>query len=252
MRVEFYREAQAALLVFDVNNRGSFEALPGWLAEAQSAGAPPDWALFVAGTKSDVQGGQRVAEAEARAWAAAQGAQYFEASSRNGHEPFPCRAFSAAADPGPFLWALLGPSPPPPSPLGMYHSAHDCCCCHHHHAGVCSQWSGGGAAVPLSVCCHACCTSMCRRGTRCSRRQCSCRCTCSRRHAAGLEWSSTAVMPRPAAPCWPNPTGDGGVRVDEVHMPNSASSEGQLSPRLCLPAGTDHINVTCRLLIHLL
>ena len=34
VRNEFYRDAQGALLVFDVGNRSSFEALDAWVEEA--------------------------------------------------------------------------------------------------------------------------------------------------------------------------------------------------------------------------
>ena len=39
VRNEFYKDTQAALLVFDVTNRASFEALSGWLEEARQYGA---------------------------------------------------------------------------------------------------------------------------------------------------------------------------------------------------------------------
>jgi GTPase SAR1 family protein len=38
VRNEFYRDAQACLLVYDVTNRPSFEALGRWLDEAQQHG----------------------------------------------------------------------------------------------------------------------------------------------------------------------------------------------------------------------
>ncbi|KAF8057886.1 DNAJC27 [Scenedesmus sp. PABB004] len=41
VRTEFYRDGQAALLVYDACSRPSFEALPRWLDEAAAHGAPP-------------------------------------------------------------------------------------------------------------------------------------------------------------------------------------------------------------------
>lgn len=39
MRNEFYKDAQGCLLVYDVTNRASFEALGSWLQEAKDFGA---------------------------------------------------------------------------------------------------------------------------------------------------------------------------------------------------------------------
>lgn len=39
MRNEFYKDAQGCLLVYDVTNRASFEALQSWLQEAKDNGA---------------------------------------------------------------------------------------------------------------------------------------------------------------------------------------------------------------------
>lgn len=38
IRIEFYKEAQGVLLVFDVNNKSSFAALDSWLEEAKDNG----------------------------------------------------------------------------------------------------------------------------------------------------------------------------------------------------------------------
>lgn len=39
VRNEFYRDTQGCVLVYDVTNRASFEALEGWLKESQEHGA---------------------------------------------------------------------------------------------------------------------------------------------------------------------------------------------------------------------
>lgn len=46
VRNEFYKDSQAALLVYDVTNRQSFEALGTWLEESQKFGAPSNMVSF--------------------------------------------------------------------------------------------------------------------------------------------------------------------------------------------------------------
>ena len=57
VRNEFYRDAQGALLVFDVNDRPSFSALESWLDEARRYGAK-GMAMVVAGNKVRPFGGR--------------------------------------------------------------------------------------------------------------------------------------------------------------------------------------------------
>ena len=45
LRAEFYEHAQGAMLVYDVADRTSFDALPAWLEEAADHGATPSIAL---------------------------------------------------------------------------------------------------------------------------------------------------------------------------------------------------------------
>ncbi|WIA35795.1 hypothetical protein OEZ86_004184 [Tetradesmus obliquus] len=83
VRNEFYKEGQGALLVYDATSRASFEALGGWLQEAQQYGAPPNVVVFVAATKVDLPG-RKVPEAEGRAWALAHNMPYYEVSAASG------------------------------------------------------------------------------------------------------------------------------------------------------------------------
>lgn len=50
VRNEFYKDSQAAILVYDATDRSSFEALTNWLEESQKYGAPGNmvrgWALL--------------------------------------------------------------------------------------------------------------------------------------------------------------------------------------------------------------
>jgi len=70
VRNEFYKDAQGCLLIFDVTNRGTFEALPRWLEEAKEYGAE-NMVIFVAATKAD-NPTRKVSEKEGRDWAASQ------------------------------------------------------------------------------------------------------------------------------------------------------------------------------------
>lgn len=81
IRNEFYKDAQGALLVFDVSDRKSFEVLDKWISEAQKHQAK-GLALVVCANKTD--GKRSVSEAEGKKWAAANSASYFETSAKEG------------------------------------------------------------------------------------------------------------------------------------------------------------------------
>ena len=83
IRNEFYKDASGGLLVFDVSNRETFEALEDWLAEANSHGAN-DPVLVVSANKADCTK-RAVSEAEGRQWAASRGLAYFETSAKDGN-----------------------------------------------------------------------------------------------------------------------------------------------------------------------
>uniref|UniRef100_A0A6U4WUR2 Uncharacterized protein n=1 Tax=Neobodo designis TaxID=312471 RepID=A0A6U4WUR2_NEODS len=82
VRNEFYRDAQGALLVFDVTNSRTFAQLDHWHAEAVSHGAK-DLSIVVCANKCD-QSKRVVTEAEGRRWASAKGFTYFETSAQTG------------------------------------------------------------------------------------------------------------------------------------------------------------------------
>eukprot|EP00775_Hariotina_reticulata_P004873 gene4873-5118_t len=83
VRNEFYKDSQAALLVYDVSNRGSFEALSSWLEEARRHEAPASMVVVVAASKVDLPG-RKVTEKEGRDWAAQHNFPYFEVSAASG------------------------------------------------------------------------------------------------------------------------------------------------------------------------
>jgi len=82
VRNEFYRDAQGALLVYDVSSRRSFEALDGWLKEAAKYGAK-DIKVVVCANKVDSKK-RAVSQKDGQAWAAAKGFRYFETSASSG------------------------------------------------------------------------------------------------------------------------------------------------------------------------
>lgn len=93
VRNEFYKDTQGAMLVFDVNDRASFEALETWIAEIRAdldaihaQHSLENIVFAVCGNKVDkVAGRQRVVdEGEARMWAHLKGFHYFETSASNG------------------------------------------------------------------------------------------------------------------------------------------------------------------------
>ena len=86
IRNEFYKDAQGVVVVFDVANRDSFEALDGWLAEASKFGASPkDLVFTVCANKADLVGKKRVvSEDEGRQFAKNRGLMYFETSANDG------------------------------------------------------------------------------------------------------------------------------------------------------------------------
>jgi len=81
-RTEFYKDAQAALLVYDVTNPRTFYQLDAWLAEAQKYGAK-DLICAVCANKVDLKGRQ-VPEADGKKWAMSKGFAYYETSAQSG------------------------------------------------------------------------------------------------------------------------------------------------------------------------
>jgi DnaJ family protein C protein 27 len=85
VRNEFYKDAQGALLVYDVTNPRSFAALDVWLAEAQKHNVPKDLVIAVCANKTDLgTGARKIQEAEGRRWAESRGYAYFETSANTG------------------------------------------------------------------------------------------------------------------------------------------------------------------------
>ncbi|CAH2268451.1 jg16881 [Pararge aegeria aegeria] len=76
----YYRNANAALLVYDITSAGSFAAIKGWVKELQS-NVPEPMVLSLVGNKCDLEESRAVAQSEAAQFAASIGAAYCETSA---------------------------------------------------------------------------------------------------------------------------------------------------------------------------
>jgi small GTP-binding protein len=79
----YFRSAAAALLVFDVTNRRSFDSLADWLTLFRSSSSAKAL-VFVVGNKTDLSDARMVNGQEALDWARQRGLQYFETSAQSG------------------------------------------------------------------------------------------------------------------------------------------------------------------------
>lgn len=86
--VAFFRGCNACVLVYDVTNRKSFDALAKWKREFLEHAAPRDaenFPIFVVGNKSDLSNERMVGVEDAESWARANTKMgYFETSGLNG------------------------------------------------------------------------------------------------------------------------------------------------------------------------
>ncbi|PAA82446.1 hypothetical protein BOX15_Mlig014668g5 [Macrostomum lignano] len=81
----YYRNAVAALIVFDVGCRASFEAVPAWHAEARRCMASEHACCLLVGQKADLPPALRRVGADEAAYMAAQlGVPYMETSAVSG------------------------------------------------------------------------------------------------------------------------------------------------------------------------
>lgn len=86
VRNEFYKDTQGVLLVYDVSDRTSFEALDSWLNEMKnemgSSSELENVVFVVCANKTDKK--RVVDETESRIWADAKGFHHFETSAQTG------------------------------------------------------------------------------------------------------------------------------------------------------------------------
>ena len=71
------------ILVFDVTNRKSFEALDNWVREANKCGAEKP-TVIVCGNKKDLSGRREVDNGDAKSWASSRKYRYHEVSCKDG------------------------------------------------------------------------------------------------------------------------------------------------------------------------
>ena len=79
----FYKDANAAVLVYDITRKESFEELKNYWAEQIKENSPPHIILAIAANKSDLIDKQVVDEEEARNYASSFGAIYVSTSATN-------------------------------------------------------------------------------------------------------------------------------------------------------------------------
>lgn len=88
VRNEFYKDTQGVILVYDVGQKESFDALDAWLAEMKQELGPHanmDSIIFVVcANKIDCTKHRCVGESEGRLWAESKGFLYFETSAQTG------------------------------------------------------------------------------------------------------------------------------------------------------------------------
>jgi len=77
----YYRGAQGVILVYDVSNRESFDALPRWFSELETY-VKPEVVRIVVGNKLDKEFSRQVPTSEGEAFAERQGALFVEASAK--------------------------------------------------------------------------------------------------------------------------------------------------------------------------
>mmetsp|Transcript_341 Transcript_341/g.1004 ORF Transcript_341/g.1004 Transcript_341/m.1004 type:complete len:198 (+) Transcript_341:421-1014(+) len=77
----YYRGAQAAIVVYDVTNRDSFEGAKGWVKELQRRG-DQNVVIALAGNKADLESKRKVDEEEANEYASEQGVIHLQTSAK--------------------------------------------------------------------------------------------------------------------------------------------------------------------------
>ncbi|XP_063156815.1 dnaJ homolog subfamily C member 27 isoform X2 [Candoia aspera] len=88
VRNEFYKDTQGVILVYDVGQKESFDALDLWLAEMKQELGPhgnmENIVFVVCANKIDCAKLRCVDESEGRLWAESRGFLYFETSAQTG------------------------------------------------------------------------------------------------------------------------------------------------------------------------
>lgn len=80
----YYRDAQAALLVFDITDSATHKSLDYWINELHSKVNEEGMLIFIIGNKSDMEEGRQVSKNQALADAENTNFSYFETSAKTG------------------------------------------------------------------------------------------------------------------------------------------------------------------------
>mmetsp|Transcript_21852 Transcript_21852/g.86740 ORF Transcript_21852/g.86740 Transcript_21852/m.86740 type:complete len:121 (-) Transcript_21852:789-1151(-) len=78
----YYRGAAAAIVVYDITNKESFNGAKSWVKELQRRG-DPNVVIALAGNKADLQTKRRVGVEEAQEYAEENGILHMETSAKN-------------------------------------------------------------------------------------------------------------------------------------------------------------------------
>ena len=85
VNMNYYRDAAAALLVFDLSNRSTFDnARTIWKSDFEQATNSDNAFIFLIGNKCDLADSMEVSEEEARNWANMNNINYFQTSALTG------------------------------------------------------------------------------------------------------------------------------------------------------------------------
>jgi len=84
IRTDFYVDTSGVMMVFDLDNRDSYNSLVHWEDEMKKGGVETNRVkVVVCGNKADSKS-REVNSKEAQKWARLRGYEYFETSSRSG------------------------------------------------------------------------------------------------------------------------------------------------------------------------
>lgn len=78
----YYRGAAAAIVVYDITNKESFNGAKSWVKELQRRG-DPNVIIALAGNKADLQNKRRVETEEAKQYSEENGILHMETSAKN-------------------------------------------------------------------------------------------------------------------------------------------------------------------------
>ncbi len=84
LRPNYYRGASACLILFALNDRKTFDAVPGWKAEFQKYIPSPTIPIALAGNKKDLEKDRVVTEIEANQLSESLNMKYYETSALAG------------------------------------------------------------------------------------------------------------------------------------------------------------------------